>query len=269
MNQDRRGWHYEPQRHSLAARGIKTTSRGIKKLLVDKEYDTGYSADGKKINVKAMKELEIEVGGRITNIDYSDDWGYFIIDIKLDKPDEYGNKDVVYQLATDESEGERIAREYIDNDIDDWNEFVFMYNMDSIMAFMDKDALVERLAGDDPRATLDIREKSYSELTEDEKEELRDEFGEDVPAVVDYSELNEKIYLNEDDILEDAKEYYMEILEEDIEQGVYNPDITRYYFKEDKFIDHAIYTDGWEHFVCRYDGRSHYLSDGFVYWRAD
>ena len=266
MNGKPPGWRNEPARHALAARGIRTTSRGVRNLLVDNGYGVGYTADGKKINIKAMKELETEVGGRITNIDYSDDWGYFIIDIKLDEPDKYGEDEAVYQLVMDESEGERIAREYIENDIDDWEEFVFMYNIDSIMEFIDKDALVERLS-DDPRVTLDIREKLYSELTETEKEELRDEFGEDVPAVVDYSELHDKIYLNEDDILEDAQEYYRETLEEDIEEGVINPDILRSYFKEVEFVNHAIYTDGWEHFVSRYDGIAHHLSDGIVYWR--
>lgn len=262
------GWRDEPARHALAARGIRTTSRGIENLLVGKGYDTGYSADGKKINIEIMKELETEVGGRITNIDYSDDWGYFIIDMKLDEPDKYGTEDSVYQLVMDESEGERVAREYIENDMDDWDEFVFLYNIDSIMYFIDEDGLVEHLASD-PRATLDVREKLYSKLTETEKEELRDEFGEDVPAVVDYSELYDKIYLNEDDMLEDAKEYYMESLEENIKEGIYSPQIVEFYFDEDKFINHAIYTDGWQHFVSRYDGLSHTLSNGFVYWRSN
>lgn len=262
------GWRDESARHSLAARGIRTVSHGIREIMKDKGYDTGYSADGKKINVEIMRELENDFGGKIIDIRYDDTWGYFEVDTKMNKPDKHGDDEHVYQLVMDESEGERIAREYIENDMDDWENFILMYNLDSIMSFIDQDSLAERL-GEDPHGTLDIREKLYSELTEDEKEELRDKYGDDVPPVVEYSELKDKIYLDDDDMFEDAKEYYLESLEDDIKEGIYTSYLVRYYFNEDDFIDHAISMDGWEHSVCRYDGIAHYLSNGFVYWRVN
>jgi len=37
----------------------------------------------------------------------------------------------------------------------------------------------------------------------------------------------------------------------------------------DAWIDHVINMDGWEPDLCTYDGTSHYLEDGKVYWRSN
>ena len=37
----------------------------------------------------------------------------------------------------------------------------------------------------------------------------------------------------------------------------------------DAAADDAVDTDGWEHFLARYDGKSHETDSGLVYWRVN
>ncbi|MGA8297090.1 MAG: hypothetical protein WB770_08625, partial [Acidimicrobiales bacterium] len=37
----------------------------------------------------------------------------------------------------------------------------------------------------------------------------------------------------------------------------------------DAAADDAVDTDGWEHFLARYDGNSHETASGLVYWRVN
>ena len=37
----------------------------------------------------------------------------------------------------------------------------------------------------------------------------------------------------------------------------------------DAAADDAVDTDGWEHFLARYDGKSHETASGLVYWRVN
>ena len=79
------------------------------------------------------------------------------------------------------------------------------------------------------------------------------------------SEIEELAEKRADDQLEDPMGYLFEIYGDDVSAKaieIAGIDI-------DAAADDAVDTDGWEHFLARYDGNSHETDSGLVYWRVN
>jgi len=89
------------------------------------------------------------------------------------------------------------------------------------------------------------------------EEDLRD------PTENELSELAEK---RVEDQLRDPMQYLSDIYgdKEAVEQAIKIAGID-----VDAAAEDAVDTDGWEHFLSRYDGHSHETASGFVYWREN
>ena len=170
--------------------------------------------------------------------------------------------DTAYKLAVAvvtqdlESEPEIFSKDFIESHID---KMKLARELEPDLRDLDEEDLRE-MAADDfwreaGREGMDVPE---AELDEDGNEEdLRD------PTEDEISELAEKRI---EDQLRDPMQYLSDIYgdKEAVDAAIKIAGIDVKAAAED-----AVDTDGWEHFLSRYDGNSYETASGFVYWREN
>ena len=170
--------------------------------------------------------------------------------------------DTAYKLAVAvvtqdlESEPEIFNKDFLESHID---KMKLARELESDLRSMAEDDVREMDADDFWReAGREGMEVPEAEVDEDGNEEdLRD------PTENELSELAEK---RVEDQLRDPMQYLSDIYgdKEAVEQAIKIAGID-----VDAAAEDAVDTDGWEHFLSRYDGHSHETASGFVYWREN
>lgn len=148
-----------------------------------------------------------------------------------------------------------------------------IFNKDFIESHINKDKLRDALHGD----VVDMR---IEDLT-DEAERHPDRFwkdyegeGFDAPEENEdgerpeptHNEIEELAQKQAESQLQDPMEYLEDIYgrEDAAKEAIKIAGIDI-----DAAADDAVDTDGWEHFLARYDGKSHETDSGLVYWRVN
>ena len=136
-----------------------------------------------------------------------------------------------------------------------------------IESHINTDKLRDELMSD----VIDHRIDDLTEMAENEKEDFWEEWKreglklpkqEREPTQNEIEELAQKQAETE---LEDPMRYLEDIYGDDAAKEairIAGIDI-------DAAADDAVDTDGWEHFLARYDGHSHETASGLVYWRVN
>jgi hypothetical protein len=159
---------------------------------------------------------------------------------------------------------------------------VVKQDLESEPEIFNKDFLESHIDVDRLRRDLhsDVSSSNYDRLEEMDAEDFWREAegqGMDVPEPEvdedgDEEELREPTSGEIDDLaerltdaeLKDPMQYLSDMYgdKEAVEQAIKIAGID-----EDAAAEDAVDTDGWEHFLARYDGNSHETASGFVYWR--
>ena len=174
-----------------------------------------------------------------------------------------------YHVAKNHDQAYALAVEVVKQDLEQEPE---LFNKDFIESHIDKDKLRDALKHDvidmaiedltdeaernPERFWRDYAREGFETPEENEDGELPE------PTSSEIEELAEK---RADDQLEDPMGYLFEIYGDDVSAKaieIAGIDI-------DAAADDAVDTDGWEHFLARYDGNSHETDSGLVYWRVN
>lgn len=273
----------DPHIHSLSARGIKSQrpmmlyAKNEDVSAKDKERLVLLAKDFDNITAKELKEIEEKVRSQVEEVE---DW-YDEDDFLLVKMDDGTS----YVVAPSYDEAERLAIERVREDLENDPEMFTQSWLQNFISMTDTDRRI--IAGEesdhivDDMDDSDLLEETNMQDDWDEIEEQIDEENEkDEPDEDKISELEskqEKIVddaredLRSDkydeiyDALEDPVEYFVE------EQGIYTKeDLMKQSFISidyDEASEDAVSTDGWAHFLSRYDGNYTELPSGKVMWR--
>jgi len=175
-----------------------------------------------------------------------------------------------YNVARNYDEAYELAVAVVSQDLDQEPE---LFNKDFIERHINTDKLRNELKGDALNARIDdliySSERDPDEFWKDWERESLD-LPEDVeeegdprpPTQQEVEELAEK---QVDVELEDPMRYLEDIYGDDAAAKaieIAGIDI-------DAAAEDAVDTDGWEHFLARYDGNSHETASGLVYWRVN
>lgn len=132
-----------------------------------------------------------------------------------------------------------------------------LFTQSWLLGHVDEDKFIDDLKGD-IRAWVEESPESYTSFIDDEEPEGKD--GE-------YSE--DQIGKMVEGYLDDIKTNIIGFLEElgcsgkDLAEKLYP------YINIDEAVEDAIATDGWQHFLARYDGKSYETKSDYVYWRIN
>ena len=169
-----------------------------------------------------------------------------------------------YHVAKNHDQAYALAVEVVKQDLEQEPE---LFNKDFIERHINTDKLREELESD----VVDHRIEDLTEMAENEKEDFWEEWkraglrlpkGEREPTGAEIEELAQKQAESE---LEDPMRYLEDIYGDEAAAKaieIAGIDI-------DAAADDAVDTDGWEHFLARYDGNSHETDSGLVYWRVN
>ncbi len=249
MVKDGRGWPKEPARHGLAAKGVKTAQPKPKKEFAPEEIHT--EEDFRKWKSRIIKELEDELmEGKIENFSWEDDWcgmGHFSFEAE-----ESGNE---YHGAISDHVAQCVAKAHIRQDLEEEPE---IFTQSWLMSHIEEESFWDDNSGDIEDNLRDSPE-SFSgflddpepagedeEFSEAQIEEMFREYFEDLKRQGALSWLEELGY--------EGSDLYSQLMP---------------YIDVDEAAENAIDVDGWEHFIAHYDGVSHELNSGVVYWRMN
>jgi len=187
----------------------------------------------------------------------------------------YDIQDGDYQVAKDEESAEKYASDRVREDLENEPE---IFNQDWLMGQIDEEAA----------------EKLFTEIFS----EWNDSYARDIMSensdkyvhrlaeeMVDRNIITEEQGKDEDfDFEEKIDEFVAAMTEDQIEEGEggisyyrdnFGDEEIKKLIKDNNLIDineateDAIATDGWQHFICSYDGKSEETKSGFVYWRIN
>lgn len=179
---------------------------------------------------------------------------------------EVGNKE--YIVAEDTYSAEQLAIAIVTDDLENEPE---LFNKDFLRQHIDIDRLRRDLLSD-------VQDMIQEDLQYDADRNV-DNFWRAVEDYIEVPEPDEEGNLREPDSLEvekAAEKMAEDRLRDPIEylEEIYGDEATAKAV-EIAGIDirdaaeAAVREDGWEHFVARYDGRSHEIDSGLVYWREN
>jgi len=274
--------------HSLSAKGISGSVRShshnnnFNKYSIKEEWTPLNAKGSKRLNtfledfaeftLKDLNEIEKQVDSQIEDIEeYSIDYlgnrdGWYLIKMKN------GN---TYVIAPSEEEAEKVATEIVREQLEDEPE---LFNQEWLIGQIDEEEAEEFF-----REIYDESNQGYVDDIESESDNeypnrLRSE-------MVDRGLITEEEAKDEDFDIEDKKEEFVEKMTDDqIDEGRGGYDYYSFNFGDDEakklIIDNnlidideasedAVSTDGWQHFLSRYDGNSEELDSGKVMWRED
>jgi hypothetical protein len=233
----------------LAAKGIKTAQVASKKKeFAPEEIHT--EEDFRKWKSRIIKELEDELmEGKIENFRWEEDWchmGHFSFEAE-----ESGNE---YHGAISDHVARCVAKTHIIQDLRDEPE---IFTKSWLMSHIEEESFWDDMSSDIEEQLRESPE-SYTgflddpepaddgEFSEDQIEEMFRGYFEDLKNQGALSWLEELGY--------EGSDLYSQVLP---------------YIDIDEAAEDAIDVDGWEHFVAHYDGESHELNSGVVYWRMN
>lgn len=172
-----------------------------------------------------------------------------------------------YTWISSEEEAERIALEIVKNDLESEPE---IFNQDWLQGFLSiTDADKRMIASEEADSRVgDMSDEDVIEQAgmEDEYEEASDD---DKDQVIENAKeaVREKISDEMESKLDDPIGYFVD------EQGIYTvQDLMKQPWVSidiESAADDALRSDGWEHFLSRYDGNYETTSDGVVYFREN
>ena len=169
-----------------------------------------------------------------------------------------------YNVAENYDQAYALAVEVVKQDLEQEPE---LFNKDFIERHINTDKLREELESD----VVDHRIEDLTEMAENEKEDFWEEWkraglrlpkGEREPTGAEIEELAQK---QAESQLEDPMRYLEDIYGDEAAAKA----IEIAGIDVDAAADDAVDTDGWEHFLARYDGNSHETASGLVYWRVN
>lgn len=174
-----------------------------------------------------------------------------------------------YTVVEDEDVARDIAIASVKQDLEHEPE---MFDQDWLMGYVDQKALkkwvfdavmeddyADELANDDPERFWEEMEQWNLEVPEFEEDEDGDEIVPD-PMTGDIDELREAIAT---DRSQDPMDWIRDIWGDDAAAKAMEVGGIDF----DAAAEGAIDTDGWPHFLCRYDGNYDTTDSGFVWWR--
>jgi hypothetical protein len=167
-----------------------------------------------------------------------------------------------YNVAENYDQAYALAVAVVKQDLEQEPE---LFNKDFIEQHINKDKLRDKLEGD----VIDMRIDDLTDMTagefwreweregmdppDSEEQEASQKQIEELAAEQAQQQLQDPMQYLEDIYGDDAAAKAIEIAGIDI----------------DAAADDAVDTDGWEHFLARYDGNSHETASGLVYWRVN
>lgn len=270
--------------HSLSAKGVKSK----RPMLLYAKNDVSsadierlgkLALDRDDITAKDLKEMEDKVSGKVEEIE---DW-YDNDDFLLVKFDDGSS----WVVAPSEDDAEELAKEQVRRDLEDEPELFTQDWLQNYMSMTDTDRRI--IAGeesdryvedmDDDSLLEEAGEKEEYDEIQDEIDELESQDNVDEDKVSELEDKQQDLiersketvrdekYDEIYDALEDPVEYFVEeqgiyTREELMKQGFIHIDI-------DEATEDAVSTDGWAHFISRYDGNYDVLESGKVIWRED
>ena len=169
-----------------------------------------------------------------------------------------------YHVAKNHDQAYALAVEVVKQDLEQEPE---LFNKDFIERHINTDKLREELESD----VVDHRIEDLTEMAENEKEDFWEEWkraglrlpkGEREPTGAEIEELAQK---QAESQLEDPMRYLEDIYGDEAAAKA----IKIAGIDVDAAADDAVDTDGWEHFLARYDGNSHETVSGLIYWRVN
>ena len=218
-------------------------------------------------DVAAALNLDPENGA--LTITENDLFGFTIYEIELGR-DPLGRggsrQKKEWQVIESEEQAYDLAVAIVKQDLEEAPE---NFNQDFIERHIDTDRLRRELESD-------VRDGNIETLKDRSAEEFWDEaehWGMDAPEEDEDGELPEPDESDietladkqTDDQLKDPMEYLEEFYgTESVKKAIEIAGIDI-----DAAADDAVDTDGWEHFLARYDGNSHETDSGLVYWRTN
>jgi hypothetical protein len=166
-----------------------------------------------------------------------------------------------YHVAESYDQAEKLAVAVVKQDLEQEPE---IFNKDFIERHINTDRLRKDLYHD----VFDMTFEDLGEMSEKELVRVAELYGVDQPEEGDnefewdLEELADKIT---EEKLQDPMQYLEDIYGDDAAAKaieIAGIDI-------DAAADDAVDTDGWEHFLARYDGNSHETASGLVFWRVN
>lgn len=172
-------------------------------------------------------------------------------------------KSTSYVVCTSEDTAESIAFAQVKQDIQNEPE---LFNKDFISYYVDEDNLRDQLMSDVEEMVRESPD-SYGWDKDEyyETEDFETYTDSEGNVVADPDEVPEEfIEQKAQEQLKDPVEYLENIYgkEDALKEAIRIAGID-----EDKAATDAVAADGWQHFLCRYDGNSYDLPSGGVYWR--
>ena len=286
--------------HSLSAKGVKSKrpmmmyAKGVSAK--EKERLVKLALDRDDITAKELKAIEDYAGSQVEEIEeWYDEKGFLLV--KMDDG-------TSYVVAPSDDEAERLAIERVKEDLENEPELFSQSWLQNFISMSDTDRRI--IAGEESdNIEQNMDEKEILEETDmqedwDELEEEKDELEEEINTMTANSEtdaqikeeLDEKesrldeIEKEQEKIVDDAREKFRDdkydeiydALEDPVEyfveeQGIYTKeDLMKQSFISidyDEASEDAVSTDGWAHFLSRYDGNYEEIDGGKVVWRED
>jgi len=286
--------------HSLSAKGVKSKrpmmmyAKGVSAK--EKERLVKLALDRDDITAKELKAIEDYAGSQVEEIEeWYDEKGFLLV--KMDDG-------TSYVVAPSDDEAERLAIERVRDDLENEPELFSQSWLQNFISMSDTDRRI--IAGEESdNIEQNMDEKEILEETDmqedwDELEEEKDELEEEINTMTANSEtdaqikeeLDEKesrldeIEKEQEKIVDDAREKFRDdkydeiydALEDPVEyfveeQGIYTKeDLMKQSFISidyDEASEDAVSTDGWAHFLSRYDGNYEEIDGGKVVWRED
>ena len=286
--------------HSLSAKGVKSKrpmmmyAKGVSAK--EKERLVKLALDRDDITAKELKAIENYAGSQVEEIEeWYDEKGFLLV--KMDDG-------TSYVVAPSDDEAERLAIERVRDDLENEPELFSQSWLQNFISMSDTDRRI--IAGEESdNIEQNMDEKEILEETDmqedwDELEEEKDELEEEINTMTANSEtdaqikeeLDEKesrldeIEKEQEKIVDDAREKFRDdkydeiydALEDPVEyfveeQGIYTKeDLMKQSFISidyDEASEDAVSTDGWAHFLSRYDGNYEEIDGGKVVWRED
>ena len=168
-----------------------------------------------------------------------------------------------YNVAENHDQAYALAVEVVKQDLD---EDPSMFNKDFIERHINKDKLRDELESD----VIDMRIDDLLDMTAGEFWREWEREGMDPPdseeQEASQKQIEELAAEQAQQQLQDPMEYLEDIYgrEDAAKEAIKIAGIDI-----DAAADDAVDTDGWEHFLARYDGKSHETDSGLVYWRVN
>ena len=221
---------------------------------------SGVDFDEEGLQIEMAKELDADPDDIVVDESHLSSFGEEVFEVSFG-----GNKS--WLVVEDDDAAERLALAVVTQDLEDEPE---MFNPEFIESHIDMDALrsyvydvvmdddyAYEISSDPFRFWREAEHRGIDVPEEDEDgnmpDDVDDEYIEALKEAIAEDRSKNPMDWFEDIYGDEAPKYAIEAVGFDIEDAA----------------EEAVNTDGWQHFLCRYDGNSTETDSGFVYWREN